>query len=794
MKSWLVVVFLFATMGVSAQITNTIRGTIVDEFSDEPLIGATVIIKGTDPIVGTTTDVNGDFQLENIPIGRMDLLITFIGYAPIEIPNIELTSGKQVVLNLEMKQLSNQLEEIEIKSENENETLNKMVSNSAVSFSVEEAQRYAGSLNDVARMAQNFAGVQGADDSRNDIIIRGNSPSGVLYRLGGLDIPNPNHFARFGTTGGPVSMLNTNVLSRSDFLTGAFPAEYGNALAGVFDLNLRNGNNKKYEALFQIGFNGLEGMVEGPFSKKSKASFLVNFRYSTLKLFDLMGLDFGTTAVPNYMDGSFKVNIPSKKGVTSIFGMGGLSNISFIAKELSADGDLFADGGEDTYFKSKTGVVGLTHKHRLGNSNYIEMILGVQAAANGIQVDTVDVNLENPFHVYGNGTMEGKQTSSLHYGHKFSAKHFIKTGFYVDMLFFNLQDSLFEGIPSDFRNLRNTKGTTVLAQPYFQYQFRPTNTINLNFGLHYQHLFLGNQWNLEPRFGASFMLNEKNKLSVSYGYHSQVAPLALYFLETQDSMFNSFTTNTDAGFTKSHHVVIGYELFLKWGIHIKAEAYFQYIHDALVETKSSSYSLLNLGAAFDDVYRDSLQNNGLGYNYGVELTIEKRMQKGLYFMVNSSLFQSQYKASDNRWRNTAFNGNYTVNILGGYEWRLKQKKEFNKKGKPNPKVAFTFDTKVVLNGGGRYTEILLNESIAAGEEVRDDENAFAKQFPIYFKWNFRIGFKLLGKKVAQEWAVDLQNLTNHKNIFNYEYVDETQSTRIIYQTGFIPIVQYRIYF
>lgn len=793
MRFYLLILFSFFGFWGFSQITNTIRGLVIDEFSGEPLIGANIVLKNLDPVKGTITNVSGEFRLEEIPIGRHDLVVTYVGYEPVTFANLELNTGKELVLTVKMTQLI-ELEGVEVKAANENETLNKLATNSAVSFSVEEAQRYAGSLNDVSRMAQNFAGVQGADDSRNDIIIRGNSPSGVLYRLGGLDIPNPNHFARFGTTGGPVSMLNTNVLDQSDFFTGAFPSEYGNALAGVFDLNLRRGNNKKYEFLFQIGFNGLEGMIEGPFSKKSKASFLVNYRYSTLGLFKLMGISFGTTAVPNYQDLNFNVTIPTKKGVTRIYGLGGISKIEFIAKELSEDGDLFANGGEDTYFKSLTGVVGVSHKHRLGNSNYLELIVGLQAASNGIKIDTVDQNLENPFKVYGNNSMKGKQTSSLHYGHKLNSKHYIKTGFYLDALFYNLQDSIFNGDPNDFRNLRNADGWSALFQPYFQYQFKPSNRINLNFGLHYQHLFIGNQWNIEPRFGFDWKMNESNKLTLSYGYHSQIAPMALYFLETIDSLGNSYQTNTNIDMMKSHHLVLGYELFLDWGVHIKAEAYYQYIHDALVEQKSSSYSLINLGAAFDDVYRDSLNNSGLGYNYGLELTIEKRMQNGLYFLVNSSLFQSKYKASDGEWRNTAFNGNFTVNVLGGYEWRLKQKKEFNKKGKPNPKVAFTFDTKIVVNGGGRYTEILLDESIQAGEEVRDWDKAFAKQFPTYFKWNFRLGFKLIGKKVTQEWAADFQNLTNQKNIFNYEYVPENQETRTVYQTGFLPIVQYRIYF
>lgn len=185
---------------------------------------------------------------------------------------------------------------------------------SARQLSTDEAFRYAGTRSDPSRMAQNFAGVSGTNDGRNDIIIRGNSPVGVLWRMDGIDIPNPNHFSTLGATGGPVSILNINTLKNSDFLTSAFPAQYGNALAGVFDLKLRNGNNEKNEFIGQLGFNGFEFGAEGPLNKNSKASYLVNYRYSMVAALQSIGLNFGTgSATPYYQNSTFKINIPTKK-------------------------------------------------------------------------------------------------------------------------------------------------------------------------------------------------------------------------------------------------------------------------------------------------------------------------------------------------------------------------------------------------------------------------------------------------------------------------------------------------
>ncbi len=142
---------------------------------------------------------------------------------------------------------------------------------------MDEVTRYAGGRNDPARLASNFAGVSSTNDSRNDIVVRGNSPTAVLWRMEGIPIPNLNHFTTLGTTGGPVSALNTNALKNSDFYTGAFAAEYGNASGAVFDLSLRTGNKDKVEKTLQLNmFSGLEAMIEGPLKqKKNGSSFLI---------------------------------------------------------------------------------------------------------------------------------------------------------------------------------------------------------------------------------------------------------------------------------------------------------------------------------------------------------------------------------------------------------------------------------------------------------------------------------------------------------------------------------------
>src|SRR5690606_12884108 len=205
-------------------------------------------------------------------------------------------------------------------------------------------------------------GVQGADDSRNDIIIRGNFPQGVLWRLEDIPIPSPNHFAVPGSSGGPVSMINNKTLGNSDFFAGAFPAEYGNAIGGVFDLKMRKGNPARHELSLQLGFLGTELGAEGPLFKKSGASYLLAYRYSTLKLFEGLNIKIGTNSVPNYQDAALKLNFPiGKKSNISVFGIGGLSNIDLVVSKFEEPTDeLYGEDDRDQYFTSNTGVAGVS--------------------------------------------------------------------------------------------------------------------------------------------------------------------------------------------------------------------------------------------------------------------------------------------------------------------------------------------------------------------------------------------------------------------------------------------------
>ena len=779
---------------LSAQITQTIRGVVVDEASLSPLSGVKVRVVDTTQTIGAITDFDGEFKLVDVPIGRITLVLSLLGYEQKVIPNLDLTSGKELVLNITLTEEYTTTEEITVSRKKKGEVQNEMASVSARTFSVEASQRYAGSVNDVARMAQNFAGVQGNDDSRNDIIVRGNSPIGVLYRYEGVDIPNPNHFALLGTAGGPVSILNNNVLANSDFFTGAFPAEYGNALAAVFDLKMRNGNNEKHEFLGQIGFNGAEFMAEGPISREKKSSYLLSYRYSTLQLFALMGVNFGSgTAVPIYQDVNFKLNFKNKKGSTSIFGLGGISNVEFEGEEEDGSNNFFTDDLEDLFFYSRIGVLGVKNIYRFNEKTYLKTTVSTSATYNSISRDSLILPDFTNYPTYRNASLEGKNNINTQVNYKANSRNLIRAGIVADRLFFNLSDSIRNPLvdETNWFTLTNYEGATYVVQPFAQWQFKATKKLTLNTGIHHQVLTLNGSSSLEPRIGLRYQAKNRHGFGLGYGKHAQVPPNRIYFRQITAEDGSIHIPNRNIGMTKAHHFVGSYDFKLTEYIQLKTEVYYQSLYNVPVDVQPNSYSLLNFGASFTNTFPDTLQNSGTGQNYGIEITLEHFMKNGTYFLFTGSFYESTYEGSNGQEFGTAFNGNYTANLLGGKEFVFKSKV---KEGKTSSSKSLLIDGRASLNGGQRFTPVDETASVNAGVPIYDYSRTNASQYPNYFRIDLRIAFRVSKPKFTQEWAIDFRNLTNHQNIFTQNFNPSTGAWESTYQIGFLPIGQWRIMF
>lgn len=788
----------FSLTLIAQKPIQTLRGQVSDKDTQFPLIGATITLLNTNPMIGSTSDIDGQFRLEKIPVGRYDLRISYLGYQDFYINQLLIGSGKEVILNIELQESVEELETVTViaSEQNKGKANNEMAMVSARSFSVEETGRFAAGFSDPARMAQSFAGVSATSDQSNEIVIRGNSAKGLLYQIEGIEIPNPNHFSSGeGSSGGGVSILANTVLSNSDFFTGAFPAEYGNALSGVFDIKLRKGNNEKREFALQAGILGIQAALEGPFIKKSKASYLFNYRFSSLGLLNAIGFEVGdAVVVPKYQDLSFNINIPTKHlGRFTIFGIGGLSDGGTSALRDSTKW-VYSSDREELGRIRKMGVIGFTHTFLFKNNKTYLKTIGAYSIEDDIfKRDRLDDNYNLQFLFkdnFVNSTARGK----IIVNHKFNAKHILKAGVSYDWM--------------DFRSALespNINGTSVgiyqqmetdLVQAFIQWHYRPINELEITTGIHETTFILNNNHALEPRFGARWQFNPRMNIAYGLGLHSKLEPISLYYknltLPLPDPIFifeegNSFlfSPQTSLRLTQSVHNVLSYNWNFAKDFRLKVELYHQLVFNVPISSDSSSVlSTLNFNSFDREFDKGDMINSGRGENYGIELTVEKFFSKQYYFLFTASLFQSKFKNLDNIWRNTRFNRNYIFNLLGGKEWSLGQNKEH----------ILGLNFKILYAGGERFSPIDLAASLAAGTEISLQNQIFEGRIPDYFRVDASMSYRWNQPKFSLVTTIDVQNVLNRFNISETYFDLEAQRILSINQLGILPVLNLRVEF
>ena len=775
----------FIYQGVKAQnISQTVRGTVLDKISQSPLPGAVVMLVNSQPIIAATTDGQGKFTLQNVPVGKQSVKITYFGYKEIIMQNLSVNAGKELVLTAALEEEIKEMEEVEITAKiQKNKALNDMSTVSTRAFSVEETQKFAAAVNDPARMATSFAGVVAAGDGNNHISIRGNSPNGLLWRMEGVDIPNPNHFSSVGTSGGGISILSSQLLNNSDFSTGAFAAEYGNALSGVFDLKLRKGNDRKSERTIQIGVLGADVALEGPFKKGYDGSYLINYRYSTLSILAKMGVPLGD-GITNFQDLSFNVSLPTQKlGTFGVFGFGGLSSQ---VSEPKKDSLLWKTDSFYQYnsnFYSNTGAVGLTNTKLFNNQSYLKTVLALSGTQNGYKQDKLQYDYKTLSFDGEERFLQNKITLSSTYTKKINASSNIRSGFILNQLGYSLYQKYKALEDSVYTEKIKAKGTAYTLQGFFQWSYKINPKLTSNIGLHYFQFFLNNSNSIEPRASLKYESNPKNNFTLGYGLHSQLQPIGVYFAKSYSDGTNYTTPNKNLQLSKAHHSVIGYEHIINNFSHVKLETYYQHLFNIAISTdKNSTYSILN---STDGYNTNPLNNKGLGRNYGLELTYERFLYKNLYYLLSGSFYESKFQAPNGNWYNTRFNTNYALTLTMGKEWTLSEKRKSRVLG---------FNFKSVYVGGFRYTPIDIAASKAAGETKVYADKTYANRNPDYYRLDIRFSVKRNYKTVTSTFALDIQNTTNRKNVGGQYFDTKTGAVKYFYQSPLIPILSYRLEF
>jgi len=778
-----ILTLLFTFLGASAtqDLTQTIRGKIIDADTKAPLFGANILVVDSDPFIATTTDFDGAFRLDNIPVGRVTLKVSFIGYEQRMMPNLLLGSAKEMVLTVEMTESVTSINEVEITAtKHKAETMNEMAVTSVRNFSVEETSRYAGTFNDPARMASNFAGVTADAQGDNSIVVRGNSPKGVKWRMEGIEIPNPNHFADEGATGGPINALNASVLANSEFYTGAFAPEYGNAYSGVLDISLRNGNNQRREYAFSASVLGLDMTAEGPFSAGYNGSYLINYRYSSLGLLDDAGIvEFG--GVPKYQDASFKFILPAgKMGHFTAFGLWGKSNIkeSYEQDREGVTREVFRNK-----YSSYLGTAGLTHAITLGSKVYVRSAASLSRNGSIYEQEYLQEDNKNFLEDYkdnlGKESIRFQSIANI----KLNARNNFKVGGFYTQHYYDLFSEYWNYDKEAWENDFDESGNTGVAEGFASWKFRPSPKLTFVSGLHYTNFILNGEQIWEPRASMRWEMFNGQFFTLGYGQHSKLESMLTYFAKRTEDDGSTIEPNRDLEMTKAHHFVAGYENRLSQNLNLKIEAYYQHLFDVPIDVDpTSTFSTIN---SYDSYTERTLVNDGIGRNYGVEVTAERFYSDGYYFMFTGSLYESKFTAKDGKEYNTAWNGNYATNLLFGKEWKV---------GRRDKNKTFGISSKFMLLGGNRITPILLEESIAAERTVRDTENPYSVKGDDIFQTNISLTYRRNRPKTTHEFKIDVQNATNNQAVINEYYNSYTGEIQYGHQLAIIPNIIYKIEF
>jgi len=771
MKQFLTFCFILLTHFLFSQNTQTIRGIVLDGDIKTGLPYANVYVLDSLSI-GTSTDSIGKFELNGVPIGRHLLGVSYTGYKTVRLP-ILVNSGKSNYIEVEIVPDFNTLGEVVIKASsfNKRKSINKVATTSVRAFSIEETEKYAGSLGDPARMAQNFAGVSSAGDSRNDIIIRGNSPFGLLWRIDGIEVTNPNHFGAKGSTGGPITILNNNLLTNSDFFTSAFPAEYGNAFSGVFDLKMKKGNTTKFEKTFQIGWNGIEFGLEGPITQ-DRSSFMVAYRYANLKLFEKMNFDIGVNGVPQYQDITVKTDFQTKKtGTFSVALIGGLSSVQIKRGKI---GQNAYEALWDINTKNNKVISFINHKIKLNEKSSIKSFVSFSLDESKIVLDSTLID-NSKFLFTSLDETDFSFSAGSTIRKRINKKNILDIGIRVYKQGVKYIDSTFSetinNIPRYYTFTNVDKNNLWQSQNFIQWKHNFSNKLFSSLGVNYNYLFFNKTYSIEPRLGISYS-HKKHNFGFGYGLVGKPLPFITYY--TRDKNTNELN-NFNLNFFKSHQFSLSDNIILSQNFRLKLEAYYQSLFDIPIERKQSYFSLINFGAEFFQERPYDLVSNGKGKNYGIELTVEKFLNNNWYFLSTLSFFKSKYLASDKKWRNSQFDNSYIINVLGGYEFKLKNN------------FTFQINNKLTLTGGKPLKEYLIDGSI-------NENIVFTRKSKIYFRDDLRISLVKNTKNKTHELSIDLQNVTNYQNEYLRNFNEDTLKEEISYQMGFLPILTYRLTF
>ena len=750
---FLKLLLLFLSVGAFGQSGQTVKVQIVDIQSQLPVEGVTVKIPKYN--LSQSSDLDGNARFENVPLGRFEIEISTVNYGKHIYKELFLEKSRQFELRVELQSTSTELEAVEVTTANPKTTALMNVE----TITNEQIFRFPATFFDPARLTMSFAGVANTHDQANNVSVRGNSPDFVQWRLEGVEIVNPNHTNNAGTfsdkpaaAGGGVNILSAQMLGKMDFLSGAFPAGYANSLAGVFDMNLRAGNNEKYEHGVQAGLIGFDLTSEGPISKRTKSSYLVNYRYSFTGLLTQAGIDFGGEAI-SFQDLAFTLNFPTKKaGTFTFYGIGGNSANIFTPDENASAWETEKDLSHVDYY-SRMGLIGVKHSIKILKKYHLKTVV----------INSATEILRNQYNDDGNLDYDYQGRNYLSFNSTASGNLFEQVavsgglGGSYQYYKFNFLNSGTQFYAYD----------NLLLQPFLKVANRYKSKFNYNIGFISPYYSLSQSQYFEPRASLAYYLSDKSQLKAAYGLHSQVLTSRAGIEELPFKP------------SRAHHYTLGYQFDVKRNQSFYTEIFYQ---DLFNLAKFDSLYLSQLNGTDNTVFPDAyylFKQRHQGRNYGIELSYRHYLDKGFFALANATFYKSQFKAFDDKFYDTRFSGDYIYNITLGKEW-----------GKEGGTI-YGFNAR--MNWLGGFKDYWIKFMSVGGIQIPYSDYSQPPSFKYddYFRIDMRAYIKRAKRKGSESISLDIQNLTNRKNqAFNY-YDYFLQKVVRQNQLGLIPMLNYR---
>ena len=679
----------------------------------------------------------GECTFTNVPKGAWQL----IAYKNNRYTNfsIILNSDSTIVAFLNSKTISTQEVIIQAKKE----VLN---SNQGVfTLDIEKTKQYPASMDDPNRLISNSPSTTITDDNYNFIVVRGNTPTSLIYKVNGIEVPAPNHFATFGSTGGSLSMFKTDAISSLSLYTSAFSAEHGNALAGIFDLKLKDGNKDKRKLKIQVGVVGLGLNSDGPILKNNKHSYLVSYRYSSLGLLKAIDIQFDNTPLPTYQDFQYNINLQSKFWsmikIWSLFGYN-----TTVKKE--------------SYVKTTTNYMFLQGINLCKNIN-CKLTLNIDAlfATNTSKINE-KYKTENNVNIgYNENVFREQLTLTYQKNEKFNTSF----GFIHSLKNYKY------GLNSVFINskyIENTSDEVNVFQFYNNYNISLFKQFNTEFGVQSIYTTVINRISIDPRLKLKYNLNEKVEIGLSSGFYTKLEPIYIY----NDQ-------NKGLGYSKSKSINLGFNFKLTKSSNFKTEVYYEYLYQIPIGVYGTGISS---NSSYINIYSVStgdtqLENNASGYNKGVEFLFEKYIDNEYFVMLNSSFFESKYRENDSdMWRNSRFNLRYNLNLVLGKTIQLNNKSKLGISGR-------------VSANGGQYFEAVNLVDSKKYYRTKYEKDLTQRAAP-YSKIDFQLSYLHNYEKCSIEYKLDIMNVLNTKNMLNQYYDIETGTIKNTYMLGLVPLL------